>query len=100
FDTLKEGPPSTESPEPGEVFLSDDRCVTCRRCNWSQGVSTSLCGSDKAMWIILEILPEIQVDELYAAGNMLTDCLEKMMPCLRFESTKMCFLFIFIKNKN
>ncbi|EHI5149589.1 tRNA synthetase subunit beta, partial [Salmonella enterica] len=35
----------------------------------------------------LESLPEMPVDELYAAGNMLTDGLEKMMPGLRFEST-------------
>ncbi len=51
------------------------------------GSPTRLSASDKAMWFILESLPEMPVDELYAAGNMLTDGLEKMMPGLRFEST-------------
>lgn len=87
FDTLKEGQPATESPEPGEVIWRDDRGVTCRRWNWRQGVRTRLSASDKTMWFILESLPEMPVDELYAAGNMLTDGLEKMMPGLRFEST-------------
>ncbi|HFJ3180824.1 TPA: B3/4 domain-containing protein [Salmonella enterica] len=87
FDTLKEGQPVTESPEPGEVIWRDDRGVTCRRWNWRQGVRTRLSASDKTMWFILESLPEMPVDELYAAENMLTDGLEKMMPGLRFEST-------------
>lgn len=37
------------------------------------------------MWFILESLPQMPLEELYEAGKMLTDGLEKMMPGLRFE---------------
>ena len=42
FDTIKEGTPVTESPEPGEVAWRDDIGVTCRRWNWRQGRRTRL----------------------------------------------------------
>jgi len=33
FDTMKDGVPFQESPEPGEVIWRDDEGVTCRRWN-------------------------------------------------------------------
>jgi len=87
FDTIKEGLPAVESPEPGEAIWRDDIGVTCRRWNWRQGVRTRLSASDQEMWFILESLPEMPLDELHAAGKMLTDGLTQMMPCLSFETT-------------
>ncbi|WP_312467344.1 B3/4 domain-containing protein [Pseudescherichia sp.] len=87
FDTLKEGLPTAESPEPGEVIWRDDIGVTCRRWNWRQGVRTRLSASDREMWFILESLPEMPLDALHAAGNMLTDGLTQMMPGLEFNTT-------------
>lgn len=40
FDTLKEGQPVTESPEPGEVIWRDDRGVTCELLFVNQGTLT------------------------------------------------------------
>lgn len=87
FDAMKEGMPTVESPEPGEVIWRDDIGVTCRRWNWRQGVRTRLSAADKEMWFILESLPEMPLDELHAAGKMLTDGLTQMMPGLAFETT-------------
>ncbi|WP_154058804.1 tRNA synthetase subunit beta, partial [Pseudescherichia vulneris] len=87
FDTIKEGLPAVESPEPGEVIWRDDIGVTCRRWNWRQGVRTRLSASDQEMWFILESLPEMPLDALHAAGKMLTDGLTQMMPGLSFETT-------------
>ncbi|WEF30092.1 B3/4 domain-containing protein [Klebsiella aerogenes] len=80
FDTMKEGVAAVESPEPGEVIWRDDSGVTCRRWNWRQGIRTRLNASDPQMWFILESLPEMPLDALHAAGQMLTRGLEQMMP--------------------
>ena len=87
FDTQKNGQYETEYPQPGEVVWCDDIGVTCRRWNWRQGVRTRLSVADKQMWFILESLPEMPLEALYSAGEMLTFGLTKMMPGLRFETT-------------
>ncbi|PLV47941.1 B3/4 domain-containing protein [Erwinia sp. B116] len=87
FDTFKEGQPALESPEAGEVVWCDDAGVTCRRWNWRQGIRTRLCAEDAQMWFILESLPAMPLEELHAAGKMLTDGLTEMMPGAEFSST-------------
>lgn len=42
FDTVADGEPVVERPEPGEVVWADGAGVTCRRWNWRQGVRTRL----------------------------------------------------------
>jgi len=86
FDTLKDGVDTVESPDAGEVVWRDGAGVTCRRWNWRQGVRTRLSASDTSMWFILESLPEMPLDALWAAGTMLTDGLQSMMPGTTFES--------------
>lgn len=76
-----------ESPEAGEVVWCDDAGVTCRRWNWRQGIRTRLCAEDAQMWFILESLPAMPLEELHAAGKMLTDGLTEMMPGAEFSST-------------
>lgn len=87
FDTMKDGQPGTESPDAGEVIWRDDTGVTCRRWNWRQGVRTRLSADDSKMWFILESLPHMPLEELHAAGKMLTDGLNKMMPGVRCQTT-------------
>ena len=87
FDTMKDGQAGNEFPEVGEVIWRDDVGATCRRWNWRQGVRTRLSTADSKMWFILESLPEMPLEELYAAGKMLTDGLEKMMPGARCQTT-------------
>ncbi|RJT09739.1 B3/B4 domain-containing protein [Rahnella inusitata] len=83
FDTMKDGQPGSESPDAGEVIWRDDTGVTCRRWNWRQGIRTRLSVADSRMWFILESLPQMPLEDLHAAGRMLTDGLEKMMPGAR-----------------
>ncbi|PLR33308.1 hypothetical protein CYR55_17135 [Chimaeribacter californicus] len=80
FDTLKQGEPAHESPEPGEVIWRDDSGVTCRRWNWRQGVRTRLGADATQMWFILESLPEMPLEALQAAGEQLMAGLQQMMP--------------------
>lgn len=80
FDTIKDGQPANESPEPGEVVWRDDLGVTCRRWNWRQGVRTRLNADAQRMWFILESLPAMPLEALLEAGDRLADGLHRMMP--------------------
>jgi len=87
FDTIKEGAPAHEAPEPGEVVWRDDRGVTCRRWNWRQGIRTRLSVECTQMWFILESLPSMPLAALHEAGDRLVAGLLQMMPEARIETT-------------
>ncbi|ULR29556.1 B3/4 domain-containing protein [Dickeya fangzhongdai] len=87
FDTMKDGLPAQESPEPGEVIWRDDEGATCRRWNWRQGVRTRLNSETRQMWFILESLPVMPLTALYDAGERLSDGLQRMMPGVSIEMT-------------
>jgi DNA/RNA-binding domain of Phe-tRNA-synthetase-like protein len=78
FDTVKNGEPATEYPAAGEVVWRDDVGVTCRIWNWRQGVRTRLDGSATHMWFVLESLPEMPIEALHEAGDMLLTGLKSM----------------------
>lgn len=80
FDTLKEGQPTVEHPDAGEVVWRDDVGVTCRRWNWRQGVRTRLDSQAQTMWFILESLPAMPLAALEAAGDELVSHLQRLMP--------------------
>ncbi|RAI72524.1 hypothetical protein DOZ80_03010 [Pseudomonas fluorescens] len=80
FDTMKNGEPTFESPDAGEVVWRDDKGVTCRRWNWRQGVRTRLDAHAQQMWFILESLPEMPIEALNAAADDLVAGLAEMMP--------------------
>ncbi|EMN5545162.1 B3/4 domain-containing protein [Enterobacter cloacae] len=80
FDTVKEGQPVVEYPEPGEVIWRDDLGVTCRRWNWRQGIRTRLDSQAQTMWFILESLPSMPLTALEEAGADLVDNLQRLMP--------------------
>ena len=87
FDTMKEGAPAFEYPDPGEVVWRDDKGVTCRRWNWRQGVRTRLGADAKSMWFILESLPAMPLEALTEAGDKLIEGLQQMMPGVQIESS-------------
>ncbi|GAA2352209.1 B3/B4 domain-containing protein [Dactylosporangium salmoneum] len=72
FDTVKDGAPAVESPEPGEVIWRDDVAVTCRRWNWRQGRRTALTGSTTSAVFLLEGLDL----DLRPAADMLAGLLD------------------------
>ncbi|WP_210434024.1 B3/4 domain-containing protein [Diaphorobacter sp. LR2014-1] len=80
FDTMKDGHPAHESPDPGEVVWQDGLGVTCRRWNWRQGVRTRLSADARQMWFILESLPAMPLEALHEAGERLAEGLHNMMP--------------------
>ncbi len=78
FDTTVDGETVVENPEPGEVVWCDDAGVTCRRWNWRQGRRTGLTDATTTALFILDALAPVTDQELYAAGDALTDALRKL----------------------
>jgi DNA/RNA-binding domain of Phe-tRNA-synthetase-like protein len=83
FDTVRDGQPVTEHPEPGEVIWRDDDGVTCRCWNWRQCVRTRITGDTTRAMFILDGLPELGPDGLAAAGQDLTGRLTAFNPGAR-----------------
>lgn len=80
FETMAEGLPRTEHPEPGEVIWCDARGVTCRRWNWRQGVRTRLEPETQDMWFVLERLEPMPLGALRDAGRALLQGLRALAP--------------------
>lgn len=80
FETMAEGAPRTEQPEPGEVIWCDARGVTCRRWNWRQGVRTRLEPETQDMWFVLERLEPMPLAALRDAGRALLQGLLALAP--------------------
>ena len=72
FDTMRDGQPVTEQPEPGEVIWRDDDGVTCRCWNWRQCVRTRITHATTSAVFILDGLAELGRDGLMAAGRDLS----------------------------
>ena len=87
FETLSNGEPATEHPEPGEVVWRDDRGVTCRRWNWRQGPRTRLDLPTTEMWFVIERLEPMPVAVLQAVGRELADGIRRIAPDARIETT-------------
>jgi DNA/RNA-binding domain of Phe-tRNA-synthetase-like protein len=80
FDTVKNGEPVIEHPEPGEVIWRDDAGVTCRRWNWRQCTRTHITERTKNALFILERLEPYPLDRLTAAGTELAALLRAITP--------------------
>ncbi|MFY9927936.1 MAG: phenylalanine--tRNA ligase beta subunit-related protein [Streptosporangiaceae bacterium] len=80
FDTVRDGEPATEHPEPGEVIWRDDAGVTCRCWNWRQCVRTRITHSTTRAMFILDGLGELGPQGLLAAGQDLTGQLTRLNP--------------------
>ena len=68
-DTIADGEPTIEHPEPGEVVWSDDAGITCRRWNWRQGPRTQLTAETTAALFIFDALAPMSDDALLAADD-------------------------------
>lgn len=87
FETLANGEPAVEHPEPGEVVWRDDRGVTCRRWNWRQGPRTRLDLPTTEMWFVIERLEPMPIAALEAVGRDLADGIRAIAPEARIETT-------------
>lgn len=67
FDTMRDGQPVVDHPEPGEVVWRDDVGVTCRAWNWRQCVRTRITHSTTRAVFILDCLAELGENGLAAA---------------------------------
>lgn len=86
FDTLAEGAPVVEHPEPGEVVWCDDEGVTCRRWNWRQGLRTRLGEGSTSALFVLDALAPVSDDALHAAVAELVAQLRLLAPGVRTAS--------------
>lgn len=86
FETLANGEPATEHPEPGEVIWRDDRGVTCRRWNWRQGPRTRLDLPTTEMWFVIERLEPMPIEALEAVGRELAEGIRAIAPEARIET--------------
>lgn len=80
FDTIADGNPVTEHPEPGEVVWCDGGGVTCRRWNWRQAQRTQLSECTTAALFILDALDPVTDRELVTAADDLTGRLHRLGP--------------------
>jgi DNA/RNA-binding domain of Phe-tRNA-synthetase-like protein len=83
FDTVVEGQPAIEHPEPGEVVWRDDVGVTCRRWNWRQAYRTQLRDQTTTALFILDALDPITDAALTAAADDLVTHLSLIGPDVR-----------------
>lgn len=86
FDTMAEGEPVVEHPEPGEVVWRDDAGVTCRRWNWRQCRRTQITEATRDALFVLERLAPMTIDELRTAGVELVALLTGGAPAAQVES--------------
>jgi DNA/RNA-binding domain of Phe-tRNA-synthetase-like protein len=88
FDTVKNGEPVVEHPEPGEVVWRDDAGVTCRRWNWRQCTRTRITEQTKNALFILERLEPYPLDRLAEAGEELAVMLRAITPDVTIQMSQ------------
>lgn len=87
FETMKDGAPSIEHPEKGEVVWRDEKGVTCRRWNWRQGPRTRITEKTRDMWFVIERLGPMPIEALHDAGAALAKGLLRLAPEARIATT-------------
>lgn len=89
FDTVRDGQPVLEHPEPGEVVWRDDAGVTCRCWNWRQCMRTRITHATVTAVFVLDGLATLGpagLAGLAAAGQDLTETMAALHPAARFTS--------------
>jgi DNA/RNA-binding domain of Phe-tRNA-synthetase-like protein len=86
FDTVRDGQPVAEHPEPGEVVWRDDDGVTCRCWNWRQCVRTRITHATTSALFILDGLAELGPHGLAEAGRDLAGQLAALHPGARLSA--------------
>ncbi len=85
FDTVVDGAPVLERPDPGEVVWRDDSGVTCRRWNWRQCRRTALREDTTAALFVLDALAPMSDDGLRAAVEDLAGELKRSGGAVRIS---------------
>lgn len=80
FDTVADGDPVVEHPDPGEVVWCDDAGVTCRRWNWRQARRTQLGTDTTTALFILDALEPVSDTALHAAADDLVTHIADFSP--------------------
>ena len=75
FETIADGRPVVEHPQPGEVVWRDDAGVTCRRWNWRQCTRTQLTATTTRAVFVLDALAPMTDAALDAAIDALASAL-------------------------
>jgi DNA/RNA-binding domain of Phe-tRNA-synthetase-like protein len=83
FDTMKDGAPALEHPQPGEVVWRDDAGVTCRAWNWRQCVRTRLTEATRNAYFVLDSFDPYP--HLETASAELEGLLEQLSPSCTLE---------------
>jgi DNA/RNA-binding domain of Phe-tRNA-synthetase-like protein len=78
FETIVDGHPAVDHPEPGEIVWTDDAGVTCRRWNWRQCSRTQLSPATTQALFIIDALGS----EALAAASAAGDDLEQRLRAL------------------
>jgi DNA/RNA-binding domain of Phe-tRNA-synthetase-like protein len=89
FDTVRDGLPIEEHPEPGEVIWRDDIGVTCRRWNWRQCTRTRITDSTINAMFIFDGLAALGQERLTMAGQALIERLTSTNPGARLTSRQL-----------
>jgi len=84
FETIGNGSPVIEHPDPGEVVWRDDKGVTCRRWNWRQCTRTRITEATTSAMFVLDGLPALGIDGLRAAAADLRAALAAQSPAASF----------------
>jgi len=80
FATTRDGAPTVELVEAGEVVWRDDEGVTCRRWNWRQSPRTRLEPHSTAMWFVIERLEPMPLEAVAAVGDALAATVRELAP--------------------
>ena len=83
FETVANGDPVVEQPDPGEVVWCDNAGVTCRRWNWRQGPRTQLTPHTTAAFFILDALAPMTDSDLTDAADDLLAHVRRLGPDVR-----------------
>ena len=83
FETMADGQPVVEHPDPGEVVWTDDAGVTCRRWNWRQCMRTQLSPATTRALFIIDALGPDALTTATAAGDDLEARLRALDPAVK-----------------
>jgi DNA/RNA-binding domain of Phe-tRNA-synthetase-like protein len=83
FETVADGEPVVEHPDPGEVVWCDDAGITCRRWNWRQAHRTQLGADTTSALFIFDALDPMTDEALDASADDLVAHLTRLGPEVR-----------------
>ncbi len=86
FDIMKNGEPTIEQPNLGEVIWAQANSVTCRAWNWRQGIRTRLTDTSQNAYFILDRLAPYPLEQMQIASQELISYLQRVSPDCQIET--------------